>query len=388
MKIAYFDTIAGISGDMTLGALISAGVSFDELREELSSMGVTGFELQARHIERHGILATKVDVVISEQPHYHRHLKDIENIIEKSSLPDKVKGRAKNIFREVAIAEAHVHNQPLEKIHFHEVGAIDSLVDIVGVAIGIEKLGIEDVYSSPVKVGNGGTVKSQHGFLPIPTPATVEILKGYPLELTNIPQELTTPTGAAIIKALSRGVLNTEKICISSIGYGAGERELDQIPNILRVFIGELETSKDSDEIINIQTNIDDMNPEILPHVIYTLLSKGANDAFLVPILMKKGRPAFLCNILAERSKLDNLLDVLFKETSTIGVRIHAVERTKLQRTQKQIQTSLGKIFVKAIVIDGQERLRPEFEECKRVANEKKLPLIDVYKIIESELKP
>jgi uncharacterized protein (TIGR00299 family) protein len=388
MKIAYFDTIAGISGDMTLGALISAGVSFDELREELSSMGVTGFELQARHIERHGILATKVDVVISEQPHYHRHLKDIENIIEKSSLPDKVKGRAKNIFREVAIAEAHVHNQPLEKIHFHEVGAIDSLVDIVGVAIGIEKLGIEDVYSSPVKVGNGGTVKSQHGFLPIPTPATVEILKGYPLELTNIPQELTTPTGAAIIKALSRGVLNTEKICISSIGYGAGERELDQIPNILRVFIGELETSKDSDEIINIQTNIDDMNPEILPHVIDTLLSKGANDAFLVPILMKKGRPAFLCNILAERSKLDNLLDVLFKETSTIGVRIHAVERTKLQRTQKQIQTSLGKIFVKAIVIDGQERLRPEFEECKRVANEKKLPLIDVYKIIESELKP
>ena len=198
MNVAYFDTIAGISGDMALGALISAGVSFDELQTELHALGIGGFELQARHIERNGMVATKVDVVISEQPHYHRHLKDIEELIDKSSLTQNVKERSKKIFREVAIAESKVHNTPLEKIHFHEVGAIDSLVDIVGVSICLEKLGVQAVYSSPIKVGNGGTVNSQHGALPIPTPATMEILRDYPLQFTDIPFELTTPTGAAI----------------------------------------------------------------------------------------------------------------------------------------------------------------------------------------------
>ena len=187
MNIAYFDTIAGISGDMTLGALVSAGVSFDELKNELRALGIGGFELQSRHMERNGMIATKVDVVISEQPHYHRHLKDIEELIDKSSLSENVKERAKKIFREVAIAESIVHSTAIEKVHFHEVGAIDSLVDIIGVSICLEKLGIQAVYSSPVKVGSGGLVKSQHGALPVPTPATMEILKGYPLVLTDIP---------------------------------------------------------------------------------------------------------------------------------------------------------------------------------------------------------
>jgi len=386
MNVAYFDTIAGISGDMALGALISAGVSFDELQTELHALGIGGFELQARHIERNGMVATKVDVVISEQPHYHRHLKDIEELIDKSSLTQNVKERSKKIFREVAIAESKVHNTPLEKIHFHEVGAIDSLVDIVGVSICLEKLGVQAVYSSPIKVGNGGTVNSQHGALPIPTPATMEILQDYPLQFTDIPFELTTPTGAAIIKALSLGILTMEKIQISSIGYGAGGREMEQLPNLLRVFIGTLEPNYIADEIVSIETNIDNMNPEIYPYVIEKLLSAGANDAYLIPILMKKGRPGIILSALAERSKMDQILDIFFRETTTLGVRIQPIERKKLPRGSKQVQTHFGIVSAKVIIVDGKEQLRVEFEECKRIAAEKNLPLGEVYRKLEKEL--
>jgi pyridinium-3,5-bisthiocarboxylic acid mononucleotide nickel chelatase len=386
MKIAYFDTIAGISGDMTLGALISAGVSFDELNTELQALGIGGFELQMRHVERNGMVSVKVDVVISEQPHYHRHLKDIEELIDRSSLTKNVKDRSKKIFREVAVAESKVHNTPLEKVHFHEVGAIDSLVDIVGVSICLEKLGIQAVYSSPVKVGNGGTVKSQHGTLPVPTPATMEILKEYPVLLTDVPFELTTPTGAAIIKALSQGILTIERIQISAIGYGAGGREMEQLPNVLRVFIGNLEPNYIADEIVSIETNIDNMNPEIYPYVIEKLMSAGANDAYLIPILMKKGRPGIILSALAERAKIDRILEIFFRETTTLGVRIQPVERKKLPRGTKQVQTHFGIVSAKVIIVDGKEQLRVEFEECKRIAAEKNLPLGEVYRKLETEL--
>jgi pyridinium-3,5-bisthiocarboxylic acid mononucleotide nickel chelatase len=336
---------------------------------------------------RNGILATKIDVVISHQPHYHRHLKDIEELIDKSSLSAAVKDRAKRIFREVAVAEAKVHNSTIEKVHFHEVGALDSLVDIIGVSICIEKLGIQAVYSSPIKVGSGGFVQSQHGQLPIPTPATMEILKNYPINLTNVPFELATPTGAAIVKALSQGMLATEKMLVQSIGYGAGNREMEELPNLLRVLVGTLEQEYSSDEVVSIETNIDDMNPEIYPYVIEQLLSAGAHDAYIVPVLMKKGRPGILLSVLAERAKMDTLLSILFKETSTIGVRIQHIERRKLPRTGKQVQTSLGLVTVKSIVVDGTEQLRPEFEECKRLALEKHLPLMEVYKIIEHDIQ-
>ena len=386
MKIAYFDTIAGISGDMALGALVDAGVPFDELNKELQALGIGGFELQARHIDRNGMVATKVDVVISEQPHYHRHIKDIEELIEKSSLPDNVKERSKKIFREVAIAESKVHNIAIEKVHFHEVGAIDSLIDIVGVSICLEKLGIQAVYSSPIKVGSGGTVKSQHGTLPVPTPATMEILKDYPILLTDVPFELTTPTGAAIIKALSRGILTAEKIQVSAIGYGAGEREIEQLPNLLRVFIGNLEQNYLADEIVSIETNIDNMNPEIYPYVIEKIISAGAYDAYLIPILMKKGRPGIILSALVERVIIDRILDIIFRETTTLGVRIQPIERKKLPRSAKQVQTSFGTVTAKVIIFEGKEQLRVEFEECKRIAAEKNLPLAEVYLKLEKEL--
>ena len=386
MRIAYFDTIAGISGDMTLGAFISAGVSLDQLITELGKLRLSGFEVAAKHIQRNGITAVKVDVVISEAPKYHRHLADINAIIEQSDLGTAVKDRAKIIFHEIAVAEAKVHNSTIEKVHFHEVGAIDSLVDIVGTSICMELLGIERVFSSPVKVGNGGTVTTQHGVMPIPTPATSEILKGYPVVLTDIPFELTTPTGAAIIKALSHGTLTFEQFTVSSIGYGAGTRELPGIPNLLRVIVGELEPRLDREEVVVIETNIDDMNPEILPYVIEKLIEAGANDAFLAPILMKKGRPAHLLSVLVERSQMEVILSIMFRETSTLGVRIQHVERRKLTRTQKAVQTSLGTVTVKAVTVDGKEKLIPEFEECKRLAVEKNLPLREVYSILDREL--
>jgi uncharacterized protein (TIGR00299 family) protein len=386
MKIAYFDTISGISGDMTLGALLSAGIRVDELRTELQALNVPGFEIEAHHVERNGITALKVNVVISETPHYHRHLSDIEALIDGSTLCSSVKDRSKRIFREVAVAESKIHGIPIEKVHFHEVGAIDSLVDIVGVSICLEKFGIREVYSSPVKVGSGGFVKAQHGMLPIPTPATVEILKDYPTVLTDIPIELTTPTGAAIVKALSKGVLASEKIRATAIGYGAGEREIEQIPNLLRVIVGELDSGTNGDEVVGLETNIDDMNPEIYPYVIEQLLAAGAYDAYAVPLIMKKGRPGVMLSALTERGKLDHVLGVLFRETTTIGVRIRPFERKKLPRETKQVKTSFGTVNAKMIVVDGREQLRVEFEECRRIAGERKIPLIEVYRLLEREL--
>ncbi len=386
MKICYFDTIGGISGDMTLGAFVSAGFRFDDLAGELKKLGLQGFELEAAHVERNGIVATKVDVVISEQPNYHRHYTDIVSLIDSSTLSSSVKDRAKKIFYEIAVAEAKVHNSTLEKIHFHEVGAIDSLVDIVGAAICLERFGVEEVYSSPVKVGNGGFVNSQHGALPIPTPATMEILRGYPTVLTDIPQELATPTGAAIIKACSRGVLDVERLNVASIGYGAGSRDIGKIPNLLRVLIGDLESRDDRDAVVSIETNIDDMNPELYPYIIETLLSVGARDAYLVPVVMKKGRPGIVLSVLVDRDAVDAALRVLFRETSSIGVRMQTMERRKLVRSIKETQTSFGTVRVKAVVNDGKEVLIPEFEECKRIAIEKGLPLRDVYRTLESEL--
>jgi len=388
MKICYFDTIGGISGDMALGALINAGVPLDDLSADLKTLGIPGFELQSRHIERSGIVATKVDVVLAEpEQHHRRNLTDIEAIIDLSALSARVKDRSKKIFREIAKAEAAVHNTSIDKVHFHEVGALDSLVDIVGVSLCLEKLGIEAVYSSPLKVGRSGQVNSQHGKLPVPTPATVEILKDYPLMLTEIPYELTTPTGAAIVKALSLGVLSTELLKVSAIGYGAGSREIAQLPNLLRVLVGELDPAYRTDEIVSVETNIDDMNPEIFPHVVEKLLAAGAHDAYLVPIQMKKGRPGIMLSTLVSRIKLDEILSVIFRETTTLGVRIHPVERHKLQRTQRQVQTSLGLVTVKVVVRDGREEFNPEFEDCRRIAQDKGLPLMEVVRVIEKELE-
>lgn len=386
MKIVYFDTIAGISGDMALGAFISAGLSIDQLIGELEKLHLHGIELEASHVQRNGITAVRLEVITSGTQNQHRHLKDIYSIVDESSLSLRVKTDAKNIFMHIAQAEAKIHNSSIDAIHFHEVGAIDSIVDIVGLAICLEKFNIEQVYSSAVKVGQGGFVHAAHGKLPIPTPATMEILKGYPIILTDTSAELTTPTGAAIIKSLSIGMLTSEHFEVQSIGYGAGVSEIPGIPNLLRVIIGNLRYPSTQDEIVIVEANIDDMNPEIYPFVMEQLFLQGAHDVYMIPIIMKKGRPGIILSVMAERVKLDSILKVFFNQTTTLGVRIQPVDRRKLVREEREIETRFGRVKVKVVIVDGKSRFIPEYEECKRVAIEKNIPIIEVFKHLEKEL--
>lgn len=385
MKIAYFDTFSGVSGDMTLAAFVSSGVSLEALTAEIGKLGLRGVELDASHIVRNGITAVKLDVVISAPEKKHRHLKDILSLIEGSDLSTRVKRDAAKIFNEVGKAEAKVHNTTIDKVHFHEVGALDSIVDIVGAAICLELAGIERVYSSPIRLGSGGFVQTDHGTLPLPGPAALEILKGYPCVLTDIPFELTTPTGAAIIKAKSSGMLATESIRIESIGYGAGTREIPQVPNLLRIIIGEIGEGT-REEMVVIEANIDDMNPEIHPYVLGKLLDAGAADAYLVPVIMKKGRPGVVLTLIAAASLLGKLTSLILSETTSIGVRSHSVSRTVLARETRIVKSSLGAVSVKVVSGGGSERLVPEFEECRRLAVEKNLPLVEIYRRLEREL--
>ncbi len=386
MTIAYFDTIAGIAGDMSMAALVSAGVSLDDLTAELQKLNLGGFELTAQHVQRSAIDAVHIDVVVTQQPQYHRHLKDILAIVNASGLSEQVRGRVSSIFTVLAHAEAKVHNTTVERIHFHEVGALDSIVDIVGVCICLEQLGVERVYSSPVRLGSGGIIRTEHGMMPTPAPATVEILRNYPTVFTSIPEELTTPTGAAIIKALSSGVLTDEHIQITSVGYGAGTREIAGIPNLLRVVTGTLAIPNETDESIVVETNIDDMNPQIHPHLIEQLLEAGAHDAYLIPVIMKKGRPGILLSVLTDRAHLDAVTDLIFRETTSIGLRIQTVGRRKLVRHTFSVPSSFGPLAVKAVERDGTTVITAEFEECKRIARERNLPLAEVMRVINTEL--
>ncbi len=384
MKIAYFDVFSGISGDMTIGAFIDAGVDVEEFKAEIKKLNLKNYEIKTQRVTRNGISAISFDVILKNQSDEERHLSDIFQIIDESSLSDFVKQTSKKIFKKLAEAEAKIHGTTIDKVHFHEVGAIDSIIDIVGTAICVEKLGIEKIFASKIPLGSGSFVETSHGKMPIPTPATVEVLKNFPVILTNIPFELTTPTGASIVATLAEYGLEKETIKIYSVGYGAGKFEIPGQLNLLRIFIGEIPDKFYEDKLLLVETNIDDMNPEIYPYVIEKLLSSGANDAYLVPVIMKKGRPGILLSTLVSESKLDNILKVIFSQTTTLGVRIVEIRRKKLHREQKEIETPFGKVKFKLAVVDGEERLIPEFEECKRIAEEKNLPLLHVYKVLES----
>lgn len=386
MKIAYLDTIGGIAGDMTLAAFVSAGLPLDDLVRELRKLPLEGFELIGRHVQRSDIDAVHIDVVVSQESHHHRHLRDIHSIIEASALSSGIKEKAKAVFSTIAVAEAKIHDTTPDRVHFHEVGAIDSIVDIVGTAICLEVFGIEQLYTSPIKLGSGGMINSQHGKIPVPTPATLEILKDYPTILTGIPHELTTPTGAGIVKALSGGTLDEDQLRIQAIGYGAGTRDFPELPNLLRVMIGELVPSMGRDRIAIVETNIDDMNPQVFPYLMEKLLASGALDAYLVPVIMKKGRPGYLLSVLTDRSKLDDIVGLIYSQTTTIGIRIHDLDRRKLSRQQREIQTSFGLVKVKMIRKGNTEVLVPEYEECRRIADEKQIPLLDIMRMLEHEL--
>jgi uncharacterized protein (TIGR00299 family) protein len=386
MKIAYFDTIGGIAGDMTLAAFISAGLPIDTLAAELKKLSLGGFELAGRHLQRSSIDAVHVEVIVSHEEHFHRDLHGIVSMIEASELSLRVKEVSRKIFEVIAQSEAAVHRIPVEKVHFHEVGAIDSIVDIVGSAICLEWFGIERVYSSPVRLGRGGWVTTDHGRIPTPSPATLEILRHYPVELTDLPYELTTPTGAAILRTLSAGTLNEEALRVSAVGYGAGTKEFPEIPNFLRILIGELPEETDQDQILIVETNIDDMNPQVYPFLIEELLGAGAHDAYLIPIIMKKGRPGILLSVMVEQTRLESIVALIYRHTTTIGLRIHPIGRRKLPRRSLQVQTRFGPVKAKVVSRGELEMITPEFEECRRIARETGLPLPEVMRELEQEI--
>jgi len=385
MTLAYFDCFSGISGDMTLGALVDAGVSIDVLRSELAKLNLSGYALTAEKLNRSGIAATKVHVVVNQKGQKSRHLSDILSLIERSTLSQAVKEKSCRIFTRLADVEAKVHDTTPDKIHFHEVGAVDSIVDNVGAIIGLELLGISQIAASAINVGSG-TVKTAHGMLPIPAPATAELLAGIPFYQSSTPFELTTPTGAVIISTLCSSFGTLPPMKVNRIAYGAGDKEFPGLPNVLRLMIGQPVAGYEEDTSIVIETNIDDMNPQVYGYLIDKLMQQGAQDVYLTPIIMKKGRPAVLLSVLTDKSTTDVVLDTIFRETTSIGVRIQEVGRKKLSREIREADTVYGKIKIK-ISKRGDEVLTitPEYEDCRRISEEKQVPLKQVMEEAKSQ---
>ncbi|NUO83030.1 nickel pincer cofactor biosynthesis protein LarC [candidate division KSB1 bacterium] len=384
MPLAYFDCLAGASGDMILGALVDAGVPIEYLQECAAALQLPGLQLTAMKVQRCGVSATQVEVHTIPE-HKHRHLYHIKDIIHKAHLPESVRDHALRIFQRLAEAEAKVHQTTPEKIHFHEVGAVDAIADVVCSAAGLHYLNVAQILVSTFPLG-GGMVKCEHGLIPVPAPATVELIRNFPSRLGPIDFELLTPTGAAILTTLGRPY-DQSTFKMLNVGSGAGSVDLANLPNILRVYVGEKESAATADVITVLETNIDDMSPEIYPFVVERLLDEGALDAFLTPILMKKGRPAFTLTVLCAAEKVEDLLGVIYSETSTLGVRLHTLPRRKLRRRQEKRMTSLGEVAVKIVEWNDKQTALPEFEECKRLALAQGLPLREVYDILRREFE-
>ena len=400
MRLAYFDCFSGISGDMTLGALVDAGVSVTRLREALGSLRVPGWEISAEKVWKNGMAATQMRVK-TEDTSKHRSLSAILEILEKSSLGPPIRERSAAIFSKLGEAEASVHDVPIEKIHFHEVGAVDAIVDIVGACVGFAELGIERFACSPLNVG-GGTAKMAHGVLPVPAPATARLLMGKPTYSNGVQKELVTPTGAAIVATLCDAFGPQPAISASAIGYGAGTADLEGQPNVLRLMVGEaFEKAEGSrglaapggermgmayaaqpgvavleEEIAVIEANMDDMNPQIYGYFLEKALAAGALDVYTTPVQMKKNRPGTLLTVLSRPEDADALAKLIFAETTTFGVRMQRAQRQVLPREHVSVATEYGDVRVKVSRVNGRIlHAAPEFEDCKRIAAEKNVPL-------------
>lgn len=379
MKVAYFDCHSGISGDMILGALVDAGVKLQTIRTGLAALGVKGYELKSRRVKRGLFGGTKVDVVLSPKAHTHsRTFTDIEKLIKRSKLPKSVIDDSIEIFLRIGKAEAKVHRTKIDKVHFHEVGAVDSIVDIVGGVIGMQALNVGQVLASPLNTGEG-TVQCEHGILPVPAPATLELLKGIPCYSSGIPYELTTPTGAAMIGFWADAFQSLPLMTIQKSGYGAGSHIIKEHANLLRIIVGESE-GKGAGKVVLVETNIDDMNPEFYDHIMDSLYSAGALDVFLTTIQMKKNRPAVKISVLAPPAKREAVSHILLTETSTFGIRFTEMDRIILDRQSMEVQTPYGKVAVKVGSLDGQLiHFSPEYDNCKQIARKKKIPVKTVY---------
>ena len=386
MKTAYFDCFSGISGDMIIGALLDLGLDFNYLKKELQKLKLKNYRIESKRIVKNGITATKFDVSIKNKNHHEeRNLKEINKIINNSKLDNEAKNTIKKIFLKIGAAEAKIHNKPIDKIHFHEIGAVDTIIDVASAVIGLKNLGIGKIYCSKINAGTG-FVKFSHGRFPIPAPATAEILKNVPVYNNGIEAELVTPTGAAIITASAEKFGEMPLMKIEKIGYGAGAKNLKQ-PNVLRVFFGEL-NEKDEEKINMIETNIDNMNPEIYPYVVERLMENGALDAYLTSIIMKKGRPAIKLTVLCDIENTDKLCNIIFDETTTLGVRIYQALKKKLDREIKTVKTKYGNARVKISKLNNEvKNAMPEYEDCVKIARNKKIPLKKIYDEVNKEIK-
>jgi pyridinium-3,5-bisthiocarboxylic acid mononucleotide nickel chelatase len=377
VRIAYFDCFSGIAGDMTLGALVDAGVDPEAIRAAVAALGLP-CHLTFEAVRRGGFRATYAKVA-AEEEHTHRHLHQIEAMIHRAGLSPRQADLAQRIFRRLGEAEAAVHGVELAKVHFHEVGAVDSIVDIVGAAVGLDLLGADRIEASPVPTGRGW-VQAAHGRMPLPTPGTAALLKGVPLADSPVEMELTTPTGAAILTTVAQGFGPLPAMTVEAIGLGAGSREVPEQANVLRLFVGRDEADVESDRVWVLEANLDDLPGEVVGYATRRLLAAGALDAYVTPILMKKGRPAVVLTVLCQEPHIPRMEEILFRETTTLGIRRHAVLRHKLRRTAVEVQTAFGPIRGKLGRLGARPpRFSPEYDDCARVASMLGVALRDVY---------
>ncbi len=384
MRIAYFDLISGTAGDMIIASMLDAGLDFDKLKSELAKIPLDSYNLQMDKTTRHHISATRFDVII-EETHSHRGLLDIEKIIDSSRLKDQVKSDVKKIFYKLAEAEAKVHGETIETVHFHEVGMIDAIIDVCGAVIGLDLLGVEKVYCSGFAVGRG-TVNTRHGTMPVPAPATAELIKGFPVKQTDIDMEILTPTGAAILSTLAVFEPFSE-YTPDKIGYGAGKKEINELPNLLRLFLGELKPRYETDQIAVLETNLDRTPPEQIGFLMESLLTEGALDVFITPILMKKNRPGHMLSVLCNIEDENKLAEIIFSSGATLGIRRSCTGRWKLPREQKIVQSKYGEIPVKLAYHGDKVLYFPEYEYVSEAARKARKNFDEIYFEIISQLR-
>ena len=384
---------------MVLGAMADAGVDIKSIKKELKKLDMKGYDLKVSRVKRKGIKGTKLDVIVDEKKHlHHTSYKDIKRLIERSRLSKKIKEDSLKIFKNIAEAEAKIHRTSVGNVHFHEVGAVDSIVDVVGAAICINILNPDIILSSPINTGMG-MVKTEHGILPVPAPATAEMLKGFPSYSSDIRFELATPTGVGIITTMAKSSNTMPNMKTNAIGYGAGSKDFTDSPNLLRIMIGETTPSTplfkkggmggfEQDSITVIESNIDDMNPQFYDHIMNNLFKGGALDVFLTPIIMKKNRPAVKITLISEIDNANNLADILLSETTSFGLRMYKTERVKLKREIKVIKTEYGNAKVKIGKRNSKIiKVVPEYEDCKRIAEEKGISIREAYDKVKASAK-
>jgi len=385
VRVAYFDCPSGAAGDMILGALVDAGCPFEILRERLAGLHLSGYELSRREVMKGAFRATKIEVHVDEAPdRSHRNLPAILGLIEDAEVAVDVKAAAARIFTRLAEAEGRAHGTPAERVHFHDVGAVDAIVDVVGSCIALSALGVEAIHCSALPIG-GGMVRGPHGLIPVPAPGTAELLKGFPVVDTGVKRELVTPTGAAILTTLAAGAGVMPAMTVTALGYGAGTMDLET-PNVVRVFVGEAAESSELESIVQVETTVDDMSPQLYEPLMERLFEAGALDVYLTPVLMKKSRPGVVVTALCEPPRVDAVTRACFEESTTIGVRWTTYRRRRLPREMVTLTTSLGALTYKVSRLDGRvATVTPEFDEVKRIARDKGLSVKDALERARAE---